>query len=344
MNHATKPEMNPPAPMRSSRGLRCRLMAPAVLVAIHLVSCERSGPAAPQASSGKDPVAIMIGEREVRLSELQLEIDFLHQKRSPAAQSRESFLEPCIERLVALEQARKLGLDKDPELKRQWENLLIGKLKRTQTESLLAEAKVTDEEIKAYYESNIRKYSTPAQVHLALLFLKSSARSEQASREAVRNRLEEARAKAADLPADARGFGTEAMTWSEEPTSRFKGGDIGWLKEGESSYRWPEVVVNAGFSLKEKGAVSDVIETEDGFYLLKKLDSREAEVRSLEGRMRATIEASLLKEKRSAIETSLRDNWKADEALTVHDDVISQLKFPSGPAQPGSDKTFPKTP
>ena len=76
-----------------------------------------------------------VGGREIRLSELQAELDFLHQKHNPAAASREAFLESCVERQVALQKARELGLEQDMELRRQWENLLIGRLKQTQLDA-----------------------------------------------------------------------------------------------------------------------------------------------------------------------------------------------------------------
>jgi len=332
------------AGIHSSLEARFWCVASVAIIAVHCASCKRPEPAAKQAPAGQDPVAIQVGKREVRLSELQAEVDFLQQKHNPVAASREAFLEPCVDRLIALEKARALGLEQDMELRRQWENLLIGRLKEKEIDSKLAELNVTDDDVQAYYKRNIETYARPAQIQLALLFLKVSEHSDQAARETVRLRMEEARAMAAALPAGTHGFGAEAMTYSEEATSRFKGGDIGWLQAGASAYRWPDAVVKAGFALKEKGAVSEVIATDDGFYLLKKLDSREAAVRALEGRLHATLKNALLKENRSALEAQLKDSWNAESATTLHEEVISKLKFHSTPDKPEATKPFPKTP
>jgi len=291
-----------------------------------------------------DPVAITVGEREVRLSELQADVDFLHQKRIPSAASREAFLESCVERLVALEKARELELDQDIELRRQWENLLIGRLKKTALDTKLVDLTATDDEIKAYYERNKASYSKPAQVHLALLFLGAPKHSDEDARQAIRQRMDEARALATELADGARGFGAHAMTYSEEATSRFKGGDIGWMQAGEAKYRWPAVVVETGFALAEKGDLSDVIATDEGFYLLKKLDSREAVVRSLDGRLRSSLENALLKEKRMAIQSGLQDGWKASFPVTANDEVLSNLKFHSETGIPASPQSFPSAP
>ena len=134
------------------------------------------------------------------------------------------------------------------------------------------------------------------------------------------------------------------MTWSEEATSRFKGGDIGWLEAGATQSRWPAEVVEAGFALKDNGAVSDVITADDGYYLLKKLDSRGAVVRSLEGRLRATLENAILRNKRAALETQVKDSWKAAGNVALDEEVLSQLKFQATPDHPESPKSFPTKP
>lgn len=322
----------------------CRVVAPLV-VSLILASCDKPGQTAGKGPvpSG-DPVALKIGKREVKLGELQAELDFLARKNSPMAANRESFVDASVERLVALEQARKLGLDQDIEFKRQCENLLIGRLQEAEVEQKLKSVAVTDEEIREHYEKNIKKYERPAQLRLALMYLKVTGHQDQAARDSVKRRMEEARAKALALPADTPGFGPEAMRYSEEATSRFKGGDVGWLEAGAPAYRWPEPVVKAAFSLKAKGDVSDVIETEDGFYLLKKMDSREPGVRSLDGRFRASLENSILKEKRGGIEAKLKDGWKAGKEITIHDEVLSQLKFHSLPGPTEASGSIPVPP
>lgn len=286
-----------------------------------------------------DPVAIQIGGRGVRISELQAEIDHLASKRHPAAANLDAFLTPALERLVALEKARELGLDKDPGFRRQFENLLIGRLRESEIEARLRATTVTDAEIQDHFQRNRRLYSRPAQLQLALLFLSVPSNADDKTRATVRRRMEEARAIALELPENTRGFGEHAMSYSEEATSRFKGGDIGWLEAGDSACRWPDAVVKSGFALRNNGDVSEIIDTPEGFYLLKKLDAREPAVRSLDGRFRATLETSLLKEKRVSIETGLKEEWKESLNVIIHNEVLGSLQFqsPEDPAGTAGD-------
>lgn len=278
-------------------------------------------------ASDADPVAIRIGEREVRMSEVQAEFDSLQANGSPLATDRERFMQNYVERLAALERARTLKLDQDIELKRQAENLLIGRLKQVEIEDKLAAVVVTDEELQAYYQANIKDFSTPAQLRLALLFLEAPQHLSDEARREIRAKMEVGRIRAFELPADVRGFGADAMIYSDEATSRFKGGDVGWLHEGATRYRWPEVVVAAAFDLDQNGALSDVIETQDGFYLLKKLDARAAQVRPLGARVESSLRTRLLREKRAALAQTLKADWEAQSAVELNDEVIAEIDF-----------------
>ncbi len=291
-----------------------------------------------------DPVAIRVGEREVRQSEIQAELDALAANGSPLAADRTRFMESYVERLAALERARELGLHEDVELRRQSENLLIGRLRQIEIEDKLNALVVSDDEVTAYYEANLDTYLTPARVRLALLYLETPKHMSEEARQTVRAKMEEARARALDLPADTRGFGADAMTYSEEATSRFKGGDIGWLMDGAARYRWPDAVVQTGFGLGEFNALSDVIETEDGFYLLKKLDGREATLRPLGSRVESSLKSQLLREKRAEFAQALKAQWEAQSSVELNDEVIAELDFSDTSTAPKTDTEFSAVP
>jgi peptidyl-prolyl cis-trans isomerase C len=333
-------------PCLSSMLLSQRIVGCALAVGMLLsTSCQKAEPPVVDSrGDADDPVAMKIGKRDVRLSELQAEIEFLRAKRNPAAASREAFLDATIERRVALERALELGLDQDPELRRQWENLLIGRLRSAEIETNLRDNAVTDAEIEDFFKRNQDTYTSPARLNLALLFLAVPQRADDAARADTRKRMEEARAIALELPQATRGFGEHAMTYSEEATSRFKGGDIGWLEAGASAYRWPDEVVKAAFALNDIGDISEVIEAKDGFYLIKKLDAREPVVRSLDGRLRATLENALLKEKRVELEARLKQQWHASHPVTNHEDVLKSLEFAPSPAPSGDSLELPEEP
>lgn len=290
-------------------------------------------PAKPGAESD-DPVAIEIGGETFRLSELQAQVAFLEQSGSAAVRDRDTFVQTFIERRVAIQRAKELGLDQDIELQRQWENLLIGRLHQAEVEAKLKAVEVTDDEVQDYYNRNQASYTRPEQARLALLFLKCSEKHSKEQRCEVRERLEEARELATELPSETRGFGALAIHYSEESTSRFKGGDVGWYQAGEARYRWPDAVMAAAFALTEIGEISPVIEAPDGYYLIKKLDGRDASTRPLDDTLRASLRARLLREKRDAVAGELANAWRSEVTTVVHNEVLTGLEFPSAIPEP----------
>lgn len=274
----------------------------------------------------QDPVVIEVGERTIRLSEIQSEIDFLKSRGVATVGDPEGFIAEKLRREVALQEARELGLDKDPELQRQIENLLIGRLKQQQLALALANIYASDEELEAQYEVLKHKFGRPAQARMALLFLPASKFMDSSAREALKERMLEGRELAQELPSDATGFGELAMRYSEEPTSRFKGGDVGWMETGRDTYRWPNAVVETAFALPV-GEMSDVIETDTGFYLLKKTDSREASYPTMDGRFAATVEQAVRRQKRESVIEEIEQTWSEGVEITLNEDVIERLDF-----------------
>jgi len=252
-------------------------------------------------------------------------VDSLQHNGASLPEDPAIFLEHYVDRQVAVETALELGLDTEPELQRQWENLLIGRLEQKLVQAELAEISVTSEEVAAYYQTQLTHYTTAAQVHLALLFLPVQKHMDDAARNALKTRLLQARELATQLPEDTRGFGALASQYSEEGTSRFKGGDIGWLQVGSASYRWSPVVIETAFALAQDGAFSEVIEAEDGYYLLKQLDSRPEKIRPLDAALETSIQQKLYNEKRTALQVSVRKQWGGSVPVVRHSEYFSNL-------------------
>lgn len=276
-----------------------------------------------------DPVALEVNGQLIRVSEIQAQIDSLHASGAPAAANPDRFLESYLERQVALTQAYELGLDKDPELLRQWENLLLGRLRQDAFNAGLADVVVDAAAVSEYYDANLDQYTKPAQVRAALLRLELDAHGSATEGSEEADRLAEALKLAGDLPVDTKGFGALAMRYSDEGTSRFKGGDIGWLQAGRASYRWPDAVVDALFSLSEQAPYSEVITTADAVYVLKYLDSRAEVIRPLDDALQAAISKQLYATASAELKASLQEQWSNTTELLVHEDALNQLTFPT---------------
>jgi foldase protein PrsA len=117
-------------------------------------------------------------------------------------------------------------------------------------EILTRDVKVSEKEMKAYFEENKELFTIPDAYHVSHIIVKSRDEAENAIKE-----LEQGSS-----------FSALAMERSIEEFSANEGGDIGFLIEEEE--RYPSEYLQAAKKLKE-GAWSDSIQVEQGFAIVK---------------------------------------------------------------------------
>lgn len=274
-----------------------------------------------------------VGSREIRVADFEAEVARRVAARWPVP-GKEDLLQEMVTREALLLRAAGLGLDREPEVCREVESILIGKLKERELVSRLQAVEVTPEEVETEYAKNIARYTRSAQVRLAVLYLRSDRAASEDKRAEDRARLGEARKQfLAQPPAGGRGpaaggFGALAIACSDDQVSRYRGGDIGWLEEGVFPSRWPRAVIEAGVALK-KGGVSEVMETEQGCYLVSKSDSREAFTTPLE-KLTATLRQSLLVRKRHSLREAFLDETVRMAAPEIHREALALVEVKQG--------------
>ena len=292
--------------------------------------------AAPRPAPGPDPdLVATVGPRQIRVADVARELA----RRGgphPDKVDTSALLDEMIEREVLIGKSLQAGLDKDPGFVREWQNLLIGRLRGQELEPRLAKATVSDDEVRAYYEQNRARYTQPAKRRLAIDFVATHAKMNNDERARCQVRIGDARQKAL-LPAGApaaKGFGALAIEYSEDQATRYKGGDIGWVEAGREKYAWDAAVVAAGFSLAKVGDVSEAVRTERGLYLVRLMDMRDATVTPLE-RVAEQVRHSLLLEKRRQTEQAFLDEARAGTAIAVFRDALARVpRPPPAPARP----------
>src|SRR5208282_3221097 len=98
-----------------------------------------------------------------------------------------------------------------------------------------------------------------------------------------------------DILAQARKKGSNfeelAKKYSEDPGSKPKGGDLGWLVRGQTVPEFEK----AAFSLP-KGEMSDLIRTQYGFHIIKVLDKETAHTKPFD-EVKDSIRTPLLLQK-----------------------------------------------
>ena len=149
-----------------------------------------------------------------------------------------------------------------------------------------ARAQVPDSALRAYYNAHIDEYRVQNRAHVEHILFKTIGKTDA--------EIAEIRAKAQDVLNKAKkgaSFEELAKKYSEDDGTKPKGGDLGWIIEGQTVPEFQQ----AAFSLP-KGSISDLVKTQYGFHIIKVLDRETAHTKSFE-EVRESILPILLEEK-----------------------------------------------
>ena len=125
---------------------------------------------------------------------------------------------------------------------------------------------VSDDMLKLQYQANIQQYQVPNRVHPEHILFMTVGKTDA--------EVEEIKKKADDVLKQAKKgakFDDLAKKYSEDPGSKDKGGDLGWIIQGQTV---PEFEKTA-FSLNP-GQISDLVKTQYGFHIIKVLEKETA--------------------------------------------------------------------
>jgi peptidyl-prolyl cis-trans isomerase C len=139
-------------------------------------------------------------------------------------------------------------------------------------DDLAKDAAPSDEDIAKFYEEKSESFKTPEQVRASHILVKVDSGASDEDKAAAKAKIEGLLAQIKD-GAD---FAELAKANSDCP-SKEEGGDLGFFGHGQMV---PEFDA-AAFAL-EDGGISDIVETQFGFHVIKKTGSKEAGVTPLD--------------------------------------------------------------
>jgi len=161
---------------------------------------------------------------------------------------------------------------------------------------------VSDDDLKVIYQQNIQQYQVPERVQAQHILLMTVGKTDA--------EVTEIKKKAEDILAQAKKKGSNfadlAKKYSEDPGSKTKGGDLGWLVHGQTVPEFDKAV----FTLP-KGEISELIRTQYGFHIIKVLDKETAHTKPFD-EVKDSIRTPLLLQKVDQIAASTSDSMSTD--------------------------------
>ena len=144
---------------------------------------------------------------------------------------------------------------------------------RMLSEALKDKVTASPEQIDTFYQQNLERFKQPEQVKASHILISVPQGADAAAKAAIR-------AKADDLLKQVKAgkdFAALAKENSQDPGSAVNGGDLGYFRQGQMVGPFNEVA----FKLAP-GAVSDVVETQFGFHIIKVVDKKPAQTAPLD--------------------------------------------------------------
>jgi peptidyl-prolyl cis-trans isomerase D len=187
---------------------------------------------------------------------------------------------------------------------------------------------VSDDDLKARYQQDIQQYQVPNRVHVDHILLMTVGKTPA--------EIEEIRQKAEDVLKQARKgakFEDLAKKYSEDPGTKDKGGDLGWITQGQTVPEFEK----AAFTLP-KGTISDLVKTQYGFHIIKVLDKETAHTKTFE-EVKDSIRAPLMLAKADKQAEDLADKLSAairQSNKTSLDDLAKEFHLTVGETRPVS--------
>lgn len=282
-------------------------LAAAAACIIALAGCApKGGGEAKKETKPTGAVLAEVGGTTITVDSFKKEMDNLPPYLKPmteTADGKKEMLETMIIRELILQEAAKAGLENTPAVKEKLEELK----KRLVVEAYLKQkveeqAKVSDEELKKFYETNKDKFKTGDQVKASHILVKDEK-------------------QAKDILAQLKSGGNFeelAKKYSTDGAAA-KGGDLGWFSKGSMIPEFEKVA----FAMKE-GETSGIVKTKFGYHIIKLTGKRAAGTRSFE-EVKDQIKAAILPSKQQEIFQKIKEDLKKSGKYTIKEDVLKGL-------------------
>jgi peptidyl-prolyl cis-trans isomerase C len=313
-----------------------------MLVLAAVAACSKGRKDGPLVAEG-DGVSVTVKEFQKKLEE---QSPFIRARYSTIERKKE-FLENLIRFELLAKEARKKGLDKDPEVQETLSKIMVQKLVRQAFDD--EAGKPSDGDVRAYYDSHVDEYVRPERLRLSAVFFDAPAGSPTRSAKGADARKALARIKV-DEQKNPLAFSNVAREVSDDAVSRASGGDLGYRTRDELTKQLSAEFANAAFALKNVGQESSVVETPRGFAILK-LAARQASIDRPFEEVKAQISARIGRESRTKDFDGFVKKLREGSSIKINDAELDRIVVagatpeggsatqpPSGPIEPAPAK------
>ena len=283
----------------------------------------------PAEATRRAAVLARIGDFTITVGDVEDEINdmspVMRVRHRDPAQLRE-YVENMIRLELLAREADRRGYGDDPEVRRTTMESAVQQMIHVEIDERITSASISDQDVLVYYTGHDEEFSRPEMRRASHILVPT--------REAADALMTEVRA------ADARAFRALAQAHSEDAETRMRGGDLRFF---DATGRGPNTadpavhaaIAAAAFALAEVGDVSDPIEVDGRFSIVKLMGLRPAETRSV-AEAAPAIRMRLFRERRQDALEEMVEALRARIPTEVHYDAMANLRM-EPPARASAD-------
>lgn len=218
-------------------------------------------------------------------------------------------------------EAKKLGYEDDPEIKRYVKAQAVQKLLLASVDSKeqSAIAVPTEAELKDYYDKNLSEFTPPTVAQAQVLAILKRKGQEPVFEQKIAAVKEAIAAK--QVP-----FSELVKQYSDDPAAKTYAGMTNWLVKGEPNKQYPQALIDGLFSAADTNTVIGPIENNDWTYFAKLHERRDGKTTGFE-QAKGGIAQNIMRRKRLETYNRLVESLKSKtQVQTFPEKVTEELK------------------
>lgn len=239
--------------------------------------------------------------------------------------ARDAALEERIRRALLFAEAERSGFTAQPELQEAWRSLVVQRFADSLEERRTTLGTVSEADIVGHYATHPEAYATAERRHLALIQVSLPPGASAERRAALADEVAALHAQV--QTGNGRGFAELASRHSTHAGSRHAGGDLGWLQRAQALRAWPAAVVDAAFALAADGDISAPIATEEGWFILRRLEVQSSQPQPLD-KVRERIRQEVTRARLAEAEAMQWAELRARHAVEIYPDRVAAVEVP----------------
>ena len=301
-------------------------IATVCLAAFAITGCDRQAPTTtnPASSPSPDAIAVVGGEavsfEAVRATAAQNGYNLAN------APGPELALRDTVNFELLAKEAERLGYEKEPGVRELVKRMTVQKLVREKVDAQLPQLpKLTDAELKAYYEAHVAEFTQATLAKAQVLFLLKREGGDEA--------LAKKRGDVEQALRDGMPFADAVKKFSDDPAVQATGGVTNWIIQGQPQVQHPPELVEAIFKAANAEAVAGPVDTKQGLYWAKLVERRDGKTTTFE-EARTQVAQRVDRQKRVELYDAYVAGLKKQFPVELHPERLKE-KIASETKQPG---------